>query len=183
MRQIRGGHAVFDVDVSQIVALGEVYERAGKDGPKIVAAAMNQRGNVAFTQVARATAKETGLPVGQTKQHMRKVKAQPRDLVFTIRAWGKNLSLKNFGARQVRKGVSHKGWGRRQVAKGAFIIEKYDGEVYRRISKKRRPITKLYGPSIPDEMVKGESYPAMLRAFDGLADRLMHELGRRLGRK
>lgn len=175
---------MLEFDLRDLVDIGEVYERAGRQGPKIVSRAMNQRLNVSYTAVARTTAKETGLPVGETKKAMRKDRASPSDLTISIRARGGFLSLKRFAARQVRKGVSHKAWNRRQVNKGAFIVGKMGGHVFTRTTDKRFPLRKEYGPSIPNEMVKGESFGAMMKAFgDGFADRVMHELGRVIGRK
>ena len=172
------------IDARGLVDIGEVYERAGRQGPKIVSRAMNQRLGVAYTAVARTTSKETGLSVGETKKAMRKDRATPSDLSIAVRARGTFLSLKKFGARQVRKGVSHKAWGRRQVAKGAFVVGRMGGHAFRRVSASRFPLEKLFGPSIPQEMVKGESFNAMTKAFgEGFADRVMHELGRVLGRK
>lgn len=66
------------------------------------------------------------------------------------------ISLKDFKARQIKKGVSYKiskSKGRKTIA-GAFrgprpgvIAQKLNGHVFKRIGATRNPIQKLYGPS------------------------------------
>lgn len=67
------------------------------------------------------------------------------------------IPLKEFGARQTKKGVTYKikHTGGRQLIKGAFQGPKPDqrkiswqNNVFKRVGKARLPIVKLYGPSV-----------------------------------
>ena len=60
-------------------------------------------------------------------------------------------SLKEFKARQTKKGVSYKirKGGKRKLVKSAFIGQgSLNGHVYVRVTKSRKPIVKLYGVSV-----------------------------------
>jgi hypothetical protein len=65
---------------------------------------------------------------------------------------GKNISLKHFGASQNKKGVAIKirRQGRSKTIPGAFgpKIAKLNKHVFKRKTKKRKPIRKLVGPSL-----------------------------------
>ncbi len=68
-------------------------------------------------------------------------------------------------------------YGRRHLERSAFVIRRYDGNVYRRTSKARFPIVKLTGPAIPIEMVREKSVEAfreaLARVFPAEVERLV----------
>jgi hypothetical protein len=139
---------------------------------------------MAFTRVRRVLAKETGLPFGRVGKALSKHKASAGSLTYTITARSQYFKITggNFGARQVRKGVSHRAWGRRQVADGAFI-PKGMSVAFKRLGPKRLPIKALYGPSIPREMIRGQS-GAVIRQMVATVfiPRALHELRREIVR-
>jgi hypothetical protein len=57
-------------------------------------------------------------------------------------------------------------------------VAKYEGNVFHRTSKKRFPIQKMFGPSIPKEMVKDETLGTFEQSGNAVMDRAMHELSR-----
>ena len=63
------------------------------------------------------------------------------------------------------------------------IAPKLRGHVFIRTSNKRLPIKKLYGPSIPKEMIKDQSAATFQAEAPAILDRrIEHELGRLLPR-
>jgi hypothetical protein len=102
-----------------------------------------------------------------------------RDLNYEINSVGGFLSLKSFDARQVRAGVSARPWGRRRTFRSAFVIPRFGGEVFRRTTRARFPIVKLWGPAMPQELVRD----AVPREFASAVEarvpiRLRHHLQR-----
>jgi hypothetical protein len=89
------------------------------------------------------------------------------------------IPLREFAARETRKGVRARPWGVSRLFAGTFMAETPGGnveDVYKRIGGRREwrtvtdpetgktrryqtelPIEKLYGPAIPKEMVRGGS--------------------------
>lgn len=116
----------------------------------------------AINDTAREMATSTKQPLSVLKQITRRVQIKAKDVRSHIHVQRANrsrmradirlsesqrLSLKVFGARQIRRGVSYKieRGGRRQTVAGAFIA--LGGHAWRRIGRSRLPIVKLHGPS------------------------------------
>lgn len=154
-------------------------EAAATRSPQAVAWALNRTVERARTKVVRALREQTGLKFGVIRASTSILKAGPGSLHAEIRARGGFTSLKEFNARQTKKGVSAAPWGRRQVFESTFIVRRYGGHVYKRAGKARFPIQKLYGPAIPVEMVKGKSRLAFYAEVNSF---LPGELDRQLGR-
>ena len=144
---------------------------------------INRAGNKVWTAVRRAVSKQSGLSQNQVenKGGILRIHATRRSLEYLIISRGRHLSLKEFKARQVRRGVSAAPWGKRQVFKSAFgpRISALGGHVFHRTGADRLPIKKMWGPAIPREIVKDETR----KAFDEIAPRelppkIEHEIRR-----
>ena len=167
------------IDTREIADLGQLFSSAGNRAPKAIARALNHTGGVASTQVKRALVRQVGVKSAAVNAALRKVRATPAGLIFELRSSGKHLGLKDFAARQTKRGVSAAPWRQRRVFPNTFMGP--GGHVYKRTSKKRLPIEKLWGPSIPKEMVRGESAQAFRSTVaERLPQRLQHELLRLL---
>ncbi|MFG1332034.1 phage tail protein [Xanthobacter autotrophicus] len=170
------------VEWQGLAHIREMLERAARVSPQAVSRALNRTAEKARTDVTRALVKQTGLKFGAVRKATSLWRASPGSLSAEIRAKGGYTSLREFGARQTKKGVSAAPWGRRQVFDHAFIVKRYGAHVYKREGARRFPILKLYGPAIPVEMVKGASRDAFFRAVESeLPKRLDRELSRVLG--
>lgn len=89
------------------------------------------------------------------------------------------LGLKDFGARQTKKGLSYrieKAGARKKVPSG-FLVAKLGGHAFKRLGKKRLPIRKLEGPS-PWGVFMAAGGPAIAEA--DAAVRLEKNLDQRL---
>ncbi len=130
-------------------------EVAGKMDTLVLIPQVRKAGQQITMAVRRKLVEETGLP---SRQIAAAVRAMPAGTTFTIEATG-GFTRVGFGARQTAMGVAHSAWGRRQVARGAFV---QGGMAYKRLGKARYPIKPLFGPSIPREMERGESFNVCL---------------------
>jgi hypothetical protein len=170
------------VDARGFNRMAAVFERAGVNVKPALRRAINHTGDKARTHMGRALAKQTGLKYGQVRQALRTIPANVATLVYRIIAKGGYLSLKEFGARQTRKGVSAAPWGKRRVFPHTFIIASLGGHVFERKGAARYPIRKLWGPAIPAEMVKDQSRAAFEQTVEAeLPARLTHEVDAILG--
>jgi hypothetical protein len=135
--------------------LGELEKALGDVGPKKlrqqVAIALNQTAKRTERTLAKEIAKELVLAQKEIRKGINQVsKATNEQLTATVRQKeSSKIPLKQYKARQNKAGVryriSKKGGGKQ--IKSAFISEKLGSHVYKRTSKKRLPIQKLYGPS------------------------------------
>lgn len=145
--------------------------------------ALNHEGRKTFTAVKREMRKQTSIPVSMITAAM-KFKASSRAHLRTIISGsGRPLPLRLFGAKQYSYGVRATVWGRAQQFKSAFIVASKGGNVFHRTSRKRLPIEKMYGPGIPQEMVKGDVVATFERSRTAVMERAMHEIKFILGSK
>jgi len=178
------GHVRFSAE--DIKGLERAFQAlGGKEKSKVIARVLNRAGSSAFTQVRRTLSKEVGLIQRDIVSHgnLRKLTAYAGRLDFVIESSGVYLPLKRFKPRQTRKGVTHRAWGKRTLNRGSFIVGKMGGHVFHRVGRKRLPIKKEFGPSIPNEMIKGQSKVRMHEAANKVAGpRIIHEMDRLMKR-
>ena len=166
----------------------------------VLARAVNRTTTTAHGRVVKAIAKQSDIPRGIIRQQVKRQTVSTNidhggSLEGVIRATGKPISLKYFKARQFSFGVKAKHGGKWHNYPSAFmgprpgvIARGLHGHVFVRttektwISKgKRAPIQKLFGPSVPEEMVRGESERVFRSAVSEMLEkRVAHEIGRLL---
>jgi hypothetical protein len=140
--------------------------------------AVNDAGNAARTQVTRTLGRQIGLPYSTVRQGLT-IRPALREPVYEINSVGGYLSLRSFDAEQRRAGVSARPWGQRRVFRSTFMIRSLGGQVFRRTTQARFPIVKLWGPAMPQEMVRGAVPGAFEAAVkERLPLRLAHHLER-----
>lgn len=169
---------------NQIGALGSGKAHAA------LARAINRTTTTVHGRVIRAIRKQSDIPTAiirrQVKRRLASVKGGALEgMVF---ATGSPLSLKHFRAKQFSFGVKAKWGGKWHEYQSAFmgprpgtIAPKLGGNVFVRTSSSRLPIEMLFGPSVPEELVRGESarvFEEVVRTM--LPARVQHELGRLL---
>jgi len=170
------------IDTSGFKKMAVQFEQAGRNIKPALRRAINHTGDKARTQISRVLVKQTGLKYSKVRQALRTMPASTASLVYRIIARGGYTSLKEFGARQTRKGVSASPWGKRRLFLHAFIAPSLGGHVFIRKGKGHGPIHKLWGPALPAEMVKAESKAAFERTVaTELPARLMVEVNAILG--
>lgn len=178
---------VIDVNAEGFVDLAEVFRQAVVMTPIGVARALNATNAKVNTQISRALAKQTGLRVTYVKGALSRHNARPGDLVAAVKARGPYIPMKQFNARETRKGVSVNAWGKRQVLDGTFmkggrfphrVALALGGHVFKRVGGDKRKIAVVWGPAIPVEMVKDASKAAFEST---VARELPNDLNRALG--
>jgi len=147
-------------------------------GRLIMSDALNKAGDLARTQVRRTISKETALPYGRIVAETRSTRSNPLKLTYRIDARGRPTSLSEFKPRETARGVSAAPWGQRRIFPGTFIVDSRGGDVFKRQTPSRFPITRLWGPIVPKEMVREKP----VAEFEKVAARLAEQLPRQLAR-
>lgn len=148
---------------------------------------VNRTGDKGRTKTIRALASQIGLTQAKVKSFgaIRTIRARPSaDIEYRIESTGAKIPLKEFSARQFGYGVRAKPWGKSQKFESAFIFAGHPGsgkpvskgDVFVRTSGSSYPIRKLFGPSVPEEMVKDQSAEAFQDSALDLGPRIAHEV-------
>ena len=154
----------FELEAENLPALLKALEKLGeKKFARAARWALGKAGDRGYTASKRSIAKELGLKQAVVAADMRK--KMPAQFEFVVDSEGARLPLRYYSPRQTKKGVTARIYGRRILHPHAFIIRRYDGNVYRRLTKRRFPIKKLTGPAIPIEMVREHSVEAFRDAL------------------
>jgi len=162
------------------VLLEQAMRALGSErGTKAAARAVDHTGKKLYTQVARTLAKQVGLPLGKLKSlgNLKKRATFGTNPEFVIRSSGRPLSLHQFGARQTAKGVKAKPYGKSTLFKSAFLVPRWNNEVYWRVGSSRFPVQRVVGPHIPRELVRYQTQQ-LFQTFVSreLPKRLQHEI-------
>jgi hypothetical protein len=167
------------IDTADIVWREVVFRQGPKRIQQLISRVLNHVGGTARTKVKSALAKQMGLPAGTVDAGLITKRAYPGNQNFEITASGRPIPLAWFDARQTRRGVSARPWGSRRVFPSTFIVETLGGQVFRRAGRARLPIVKLWGPSMPREMLRDEVPKVFFEEVRAkLPIRLEHELRR-----
>ena len=146
------------IDPGQIAAMKAAIENTGRNLRKELAVACNATAAKGKSLIAKQIGKELATPqknIRATISQSKKAKDSDISATLEVRK-DRRISLKEFGARQTKKGVSYKiskTRGRKSIP-GSFqgprpglINVRTKGNVFKRVGKARLPIVKLYGPS------------------------------------
>lgn len=143
------------IDIQVRGKVNELRRALGNVGPKKLRQQLAIATNQTAREVQRQLAKEIGKELATTQKEIRKtievaVKATATNPSATVRQRPtRRIPLKQFGARQTKKGVSvriSKQAGRK-IIPGSFIVEAYNGNVFRRPGKSRATGGNRKGPS------------------------------------
>ena len=167
-----------DLD-QQRVRFEAMIRRVGERDAKLAfSRALTHEGRKGYTAVRRALRNQTSAKAREVSAATRFRGSSTRRLTTMIEAGGGHIPLKEFGARQFSYGVRAKVWGRTVRLRSAFIVDSMGGNVFKRTTSRRLPVEKMWGPSIPKEMVKDQSLSVFESSAGNVADRAMHELNR-----
>ena len=144
------------VDAGSIERLRSALGSMEKGLPREVATAINATAKKVRTEAARLLKKELNVPVKVLKKAIhnksKATKENTRAVVGLFK--GYPIPLKYFKPKQTKAGgVTYridpklKGKAGKSSLRDAFIINAYNGNVYRRKGKKRGPVEQQYGPS------------------------------------
>lgn len=153
--------------------------RVGEDtATRAFTRAINREGDKIRTKVRRELRIQTGAKTALINRETRSIKASFSNLTYTIEARGDFLGLSHFAPSQFKYGVRAKPWGRFQRFPGAFLVGGLGNNAFVRETAARFPIKKMFGPSIPREMLKD----ATARAFQDAQPDVLTEATRQIQR-
>lgn len=160
----------------------------GVEGEKVLTRALKRTTSTIHGRVIRTVRKQSDIPTFIIR---RQVKKKVASLEGVIWARGKPLSLKYFRAQQFSFGVRARHGGKWHEYPSAFmgprpgvIAKRLGGHVFMRTTSGRLPIEKLFGPSVPEELVRSETERVFRETVeDVLARRVAHELARVLAKR
>lgn len=137
----------------------QIAEMAARLDPKrammALSVAVNTTARQTKNQARKTIARESSIRAGTVERGLSiNPYSSPGTLSATVIGSGRPISLKEFRARQGRKGVSATVWGRRQLYPGSFIVESLGGHVFHRLTDKRFPIEKMWGAGIAQVMAQ-----------------------------
>ncbi|AZG75983.1 hypothetical protein [Methylocystis rosea] len=176
-KTITGGAIEFSIKLENNLA--PLFEKAGAKSLYALGKAIDEVGSKTKTQVTRAVAKQAGVKYGAARGVIVSRQALGRGQgEYKIIAHDVTLSLKEFSPKQTAKGVSAAPWGKRSVFPHTFIGP--NGHVFARemVGNQRAgrlPISKLFGPAIPKELVKGETEATFYRVSAKLFDQAVEK--------
>ena len=190
------GNDVVQFELGDIARLISSLNDIGRKAlPKAGARTLNRAATSSRSVAVREVAREMGLVQKRVRDQTKITKATPNKLFAVVSAKGGPIALIHFAAREVKRGVTARAWGKRKLYPGTFIgrtkTRKAGGpltatggkQVFRRVSKSRLPIRKLWGPSVPKTM----ALDVIARAWESKASetirkRLPRELRREVDR-
>ena len=171
----------------------EVQERLGsfsKKAPNVLASSINRTVTNISSNVTKEVRKDYNVKAGEIKATLSKTKASRSSLSGIVKSRGELIPLDRFKVsprsvqpkrkKPIKIAVKK---GSMKDAIGAFVAEINGTKVFKRETKKRLPIKRLFGPSIPQmignqtriENINREGYEMFNRRLD-------HEINRILSR-
>lgn len=167
-----------DLDQTRIAFEAAINRVGEQDATRAFNRALNSEGAKITTKVRRALRQQTGAKAQVVTRATKTYRSSFSNLTYTIEARGDHMGLSHFSPRQFSYGVRAKPWGRWQRFEGTFVAAKLHNNVFVREGRARLPIAKLWGPSIPKEMLKDAS----AQAFEAAQPDVLAEATRQLQR-
>lgn len=146
------------IDGTELQQARSVLEAFGRQGRNLVARSLNRAGKGIPTDASKEARKEYNVKAREVKGSFSLFQANSNQLRAGASSRGGPLSLIHFGARprkpgtrRPKRGVSVQVMGPRTVIPGTFLARLSGGDpaIFWRRGKKRLPIDKRLGPSVP----------------------------------
>ena len=165
--------ATISIDTDQLDRLKKLFKDSKPKVAQQLSIAINETQKKITVKASRAITEELAVKSSVVKQKIKAKRATKSDLSAKVTVKASNrLSLREFGAKQNKKGVTYKiskTKGRKLIA-GAFQGPKpgvvkisWRGNVFKREGKARLPIIKRSGPSPWGVYVKSGKDPGIRR--------------------
>lgn len=161
-----------------------------RKAPNAISSALNRTITNLATNISREVRTVYPVKASDVKETLIKRTSNPNTLNASIKSKGKVLGLEKFKVSPKTVQPSRKKPIKVAVKKGAlkplqkaFVAEVSGIKVFERTSKKRLPIRRLYGPSVP-QMLKNVGIQEKLntQANEKFQERLNHEINRLIER-
>lgn len=154
--------------------------------PKATTRALNKTVKSVQSVAIKLIAKDIGIAQKDVRKSLYIAKAQWAKPEASLTAGGKRIPIMALKAKQTKAGVTYRSkLGGRGAIPGAFIATMKSGHtsVFKRLTKKRSPLIRLYGPSIPKVFIDSAITRAMeSKAADQWGKTFAHELNYEIGK-
>lgn len=179
----------FQIDTS---VMEQVQQRLGQfshRAPGAISSALNRAMTTVATAVPREGQEEYHVKTGDIKKTLKKSRASRSKLSAEVRSTGSPLGIEKFKVSpktvnprrksQLKIAVKKSG---AKTSVGSFIASINDIKVFKRVTKSRLPIERLFGPSAP-QMVDDEESVQQIhkKGTEMFSKRIEHEINRILG--
>ncbi|MEN8702495.1 phage tail protein [Bacillus infantis] len=169
--------------------LNDVRERLGtfsRKAPNAISSALNRAVTNVSSNVSKEVRKKYTVKSSDIKQTLSKTRASRQDLHAIVKSKGELLPLDRFKVsprsvqpkrkKPIKVAVKKEGL---KPLLGAFVGEIHGTKVFKRVGKKRLPIRRLFGPSIP-QMIENEEVRSFINqeGNETFNRRLDHEINR-----
>lgn len=146
-------------------ALKDVQQKLGTiayKAPNVIANSLNRSISNMNSNIQKEVRKDYHVKAGDIKKSLNSVRASPNKLVAQVTSKGKLMGLDKFKVtpktvnpkRKSQLKIAVKKDGVKQIM-GAFVASIHGTKIFKREGKKRLPIERLMGPSIP-QMIGNE---------------------------
>lgn len=139
--------------------LADVRERLGEfsnKAPQAISSAMNRAVSSIVTNVSKEVRAEYNLKAGDIKETLEKTRASRTNINAMVKSRGELLPLDRFKVSPrkvspkrktpIKVGIKKSGM---KTLTGGFVGDIHGIKVFKRSTRKRLPIDRLFGPSIP----------------------------------
>lgn len=174
-------------------AIKDVERRLGKfpqKAPNAISNALNRSVSNISSNISKEVRKDYHIKTADVKETLNVFKASRSKLSAEVKSRGKTIGLDKFKVspktenpkRKSQLKIAVKKNGIKQIL-GAFIANLNGTKVFTRDTKKRLPISRKFGPSVPQMLGNEETVKRINRqAKETYENRLNHEINRVLSR-
>lgn len=148
--------------------------------PNAISSALNRTLTTLVTSISKEIREGYHIKAADIKKTITKKNANKNDLSGSIKSRGRVIGLDHFKKSQTKKTLKAavKKTGLKPI-ENAFLANTNGEKIFVRTSKKRLPIKRLYGPSVPQMFKSREIKEELaLQADTNFKNRLNHEINR-----
>lgn len=175
----------------QIQAIEEQLEQIPTQTPHIIRRALNRSLTTMQTTAKREVREQYHIKATHIQDHLSSQKATTSNLQVRLQGKGRPIPLDHFKyspktpnpRRKKAISVAVKKDGNKPLP-GGFVVDINGNKIFKRVGKKRLPIDRLFGPSLP-QMIDGNEIPENVKTagMDTFEKRVDHDVSRLLARR
>lgn len=181
---------VVDVDKKMVKEIEKRLGDMNRRAPNAISNALNRAMNNVSSNISKEVRKEYVIKAKDVRETIRKTRATRSNLSATVISRGGAIPLDRFRVSPKTVQPRRKKPIRVEVKKdglkellGAFVANINGIKVFKRVGKKRLPIKRLFGPSVPQMLDNEEVRDKIEKQGQEMFEkRLDHEINRILGR-
>ena len=174
----------------QIMGIEQQLENIPKETPHVIRRALNRSLTTMQTAAKKEVRERYHIKAGHIQEHLSTEKATTSNLQVRLQGKGRPIPLDRFKysprtpnpKRKKPISVAVKKDGNKSLP-GAFVTDSNGNKIFKRVGKKRLPIERLYGPSLP-QMMNANEIPENVKiaGLDTFEKRVNHDVSRILAR-